>query len=124
MTSNSNINRVRQLVSAAANAIAEENEDFDDIVAITRRSFRPGPLPLIPRIRGRRRALKFTKKTFLLRRANSDYFPIKSECEFLATIGLGMYLKIKNCICSQFAQINGNTVQSSPDKTVYVCTPT
>lgn len=86
----------RNAVHTAMRAIAEaeeENEEdlFESIVQTTRRSFRPSRI--VQSHRGRRRHDTIRKKTFLLRRSNSDYFPIKSECDALTSIGLGKYFK-------------------------------
>lgn len=79
-------NSVRRIIAAAANALREDDEDdFEQVIQHTRRTFRRGQRPQ----RGRKPSGVFKMKTLLLRRANSDFLPIKTECELLTSCGLG-----------------------------------
>ncbi|KAK4883437.1 hypothetical protein RN001_006756 [Aquatica leii] len=81
-------NAVHQIIAAASNAL-HEDDDFQQVVSHTRRSFRRRSQPQQASKRGRRSCGFFKRKTLLLRRANADYGPIKAECEMLTSCGLG-----------------------------------
>ncbi|KAF5275901.1 hypothetical protein FQR65_LT04140 [Abscondita terminalis] len=82
-------NAVRQIIAAANNALLEDDDDFEQVVSHTRRSFRRRHQnPRTPR-KGRRTCNIFKRRTLLLRRANVDYCPIKTELETLTSYGLG-----------------------------------
>lgn len=80
--------RIRHLIAAAANSVAsyEDDDDFESILNTTRRCFRPRTS------RGRKPATYMKKKTFLLRRSNTDYFPIRAEIDCLTQCGLGKHI--------------------------------
>lgn len=87
---NSTFSSVRRMVSAATNALHQDDpDDFEDVIRSTRRSFRRNDSYNSDVIRGRRSVNFYKRRTILLRRAKADFFPIKSECEMLSSHGLG-----------------------------------
>ncbi|CAH1113826.1 unnamed protein product [Psylliodes chrysocephalus] len=68
-----------------------ENE-FQSLLTTTRQSFRRRDSGTTPS-RGRKRSRTFTRKVFIMRLANANFFPGKKEQQFLKDRGLGFHLQ-------------------------------
>ncbi|CAG9825738.1 unnamed protein product [Phaedon cochleariae] len=77
---------VSSLVNAAVSAAdaGSSDDDFEDILTNTRRSFRR---PISGAGPGRRKNNTVKKATFLLRRSNADFLPTSSELKYLTDNG-------------------------------------